>query len=451
VASESGAVMKILAATDLSDAAERSVDLAALLAERLGDSLELVHVVEPPPPLLPELAMAVPDLQRQMEQIANRRLEERSARLRRGRLDIGWKALSGFPEEALLEHAAHERPRFLALGTHRRRAPARLFLGSVAERIIRRTMLPVLVVPAVSGPLALPPPSRPLRIVVGIDHSPASDAALAWLRGLAGTAACHLSLVHLYAPLREHTRFGIEDVADPQEASDEVATLLEKELRPRINELLGGMTATLRVVPSVGREAELLAREAQLSGADLLVVGTNQRHQRRGGSTAVETVRAAATPVLCVPAVAEGLPRPAAPRPVFRTLLVPVDLSGASGAAVETAYQMLRGRGGVVELLHVVSPSREGLDSGRGPQLEKQLCTLVPGREDHGILARTNIVEHELPAIAILQAAERLAADAIVLASHQDRGLRRALVGSTAEQVMRGATRPVVVVPVPRT
>jgi nucleotide-binding universal stress UspA family protein len=440
--------MKILAATDLSDTAKQGVELAALLAERLGDSLELVHVVEPAP-LIPELAVSAPDLMRQLELAANRRLEEQGASLRRGSLEVGWKTLSGFPEEALLEHAVRERARFLALGAHGRRGPARLFLGSVTERVLRHAPLPVLVVPAAARP-ALPPPSRPLRIVAGVDGSPGSDAALAWLHALAGTAACHVSLVHIYSPLREHSRFGIEDVDDPLEAADEVATLLERELRPRINELLGGMPASLRIRPNLGREADSLAREAQAAGADLLVVGTNQRHARRGGSTAVETVRTAATPILCVPAVTEGLTRPVARPPSLRTLLVPVDLSGASRAAVEIAYQMLRGRGGVVELLHVVSPSREGLAGGRGQQIEKEMCTLVPGREDHGILSRTTVVESELPATAILQAAERLAADAIVLASHQDRGLRRALVGSTAEQVMRGATHPVVVVPVPR-
>jgi nucleotide-binding universal stress UspA family protein len=440
--------MKILAATDLSEASEQGVELAALLAERLGDSLELVHVVEPAP-LIPELAVSAPDLLRQMELAAGRRLEDRSARLRRGSLEVGWKALSGFPEDALLEHAARERARFLTLGSHGRRGPARLFLGSVTERVIRRAPLPVLVVPAAARP-ALPPPSRPLRIVAGVDGSPASDAALAWLQGLAGAAACHLSLVHIYSPLREHVRFGIEDVDDPVEAADEVATLLERELRPRINELLGGMTATLRIRPNLGREADLLAREAQAAGADLLVVGTNQRHQRRGGSTAVETVRAATTPVLCVPAVTEGLTRPITRRPSFRTLLVPVDLSAASRAVVATAYQILQGRGGVIELLHVVAPTREGLASGRGQQIEKEMCTLVPGREDHGILSRTTVVESELPATAILQAAERMGADAIVVASHQDKGLRHALVGSTAEQVMRSATHPVVVVPVPR-
>src|SRR5215475_8130182 len=98
----------------------------------------------------------------------------------------------------------------------------------------------------------------------------------------------------------------------------------------------------------------------------------------------------------------------------MRTLLVPVDLTDASRAPIALAFQMLRAAGGVVQLLHVVKPTREGLTSERVSALERHLGEYVPDRDDHAILARPNFVESELPAQAILQTSERLDVDAIV-------------------------------------
>jgi nucleotide-binding universal stress UspA family protein len=57
------------------------------------------------------------------------------------------------------------------------------------------------------------------------------------------------------------------------------------------------------------------------------------------------------------------------------------------------------------------------------------------------------VVKTADPAGAILQAAERLGVHAIVVGSHGRSGLERMLVGSVAEKVLRGASRPVVLAP----
>jgi nucleotide-binding universal stress UspA family protein len=221
--------------------------------------------------------------------------------------------------------------------------------------------------------------------------------------------------------------------------------LLERELRPHIQALLGE-PAVLHLRPNLGRDADPLAREGERAGADLLVVGTNH-HGRRAGSTAVATVRAAGCPVLCVPAEsAPAVPEEERRRPL-RTLLVPVDLSPASAESVALACRMLQGSGGIIELLNVVEPSAEGLSSSRGAELERRLYALVPGWQQHGIMARPSVVESDSVARAILQAAERLAVDAVVLAAHEHAGLLRAITGAVVTQVMRSCSRPVVVVP----
>jgi nucleotide-binding universal stress UspA family protein len=442
--------MKLICATDFSEAAERAASVAAVLARRLGDSLQLVHVVETPAMVVPELSGAGPSLMLGLRQQAEQRLAGLCSRLARDGLIVDWQTVEGVAEEALLTHARDLKARMLVLGTHGRRRAMRAFLGSVSERVVRKARLPVLVVPEHAATNLDEASDRPLRILAGVDASPASDAAMAWLQALPITPSSQLSLVHVYWPLREYARFGIDEPGSGFDATHEVELLLAQELRPRLNQIMGDLSVPLRFRPMLGSEADPISHEADRVDADLLVVGTNQRHDRWSGSTAVSTIRAARRPVLCVPAVYPH-PAPVAERArPLRSLLVPVDLGEASGRAVAMAYRMLQASGGLVHLLHVVKPSPEGLASSRGVQLEQQLRDLIPGDEPHGVLARTALVESDSPATAILQAAERLGVDALVLASHGRGGVRRALLGSVAEHVIRDGSRPVTVVPAPR-
>jgi nucleotide-binding universal stress UspA family protein len=443
--------MKLVAGTDFSELADRAVEAAFGLAQRLGDSFEIVHVVEPPTVMVPELAIGGSELMVSLEHAAQRKLDSLVDRFTGRGIEVGWKLLSGFAEESLPSYATEQKARLLAIGTHGRKGAARLFIGSVAERIVRRVHVPVLVIPNAAHiePADVESATRkPLRVVAGVEDSPASDAALAWLRTFAAATPCELSLVHVYWPLRELQRFGIEEVVDVHEGKEEVARLLARELRPRVDEALGGLPARLQLRPTLGRDADPLVHEAELSASDLLVVGTSQRHDRWGGSTAVAVVRSSKRPVICVPTVVEGVARPANRPHPLRTLLVPVDLSEDSRAAIAVAFQMLRGAGGVIELLHVVKPTAERLTAARAEELERHLGELVPVRDDHSIVARPHFVQSDSPADAILHAAERLTADAIVLASHTRRGLKHALGATVVEHVFKGTRKPVMVVPV---
>jgi nucleotide-binding universal stress UspA family protein len=441
--------MKLICATDFSEAAARAAAVAAVLARRLGDSLELVHVLEPPSAVVPELSVVGPSLLSALREQAEGRLVALSARLAGDGLSVEWRTLEGVAEATLLAHAQEQQARLLVLGTHGRRPAARAFLGSVSERVVRKAHVPVLVVPERAATNLDQSGDRPLRILAGVDASPASDAAMAWLRALPIVDSSQLSLVHVYWPLREYSRFGIEDAGDGFESTHEVELLLAQELRPRLSEILGELPVPLRFRAMLGSEADPIAREAERIDADLLVVGTNQRHDRWSGSTAVSTIRAARRPVIVVPALAPHAPLAAERVRPLRSLLVPVDLGEASGRAVAMAHRMLHAGGGLIQLLHVVKPSAEGLASTRGGQLEQQLRDLVSGADAHGVLTRTMVVESDSPATAILQAAERLAVDAIVMASHGHGGVKRALLGSVAEHVVRDGRRPVTVVPPP--
>jgi nucleotide-binding universal stress UspA family protein len=94
---------------------------------------------------------------------------------------------------------------------------------------------------------------------------------------------------------------------------------------------------------------------------------------------------------------------------------------------------------GRVHLLHVHVPGGD-----KSPDADAELrARVIPGAAS----ASVEVVVGEDVAAAVCAAAARLGADVICIATHGRSGVSRALMGSQAEQVVRRAGRPVVLVP----
>jgi glycine betaine transporter len=144
------AVTRILVPVDFSPHSERAVQYAATLADRLGASLKLIHVVEDPyasgawssevfTPNIPELLDTL---------IADSR--RRLAALKEVLVRDGQRAeievIKGNSADSIVEHAKEGRFDLIVMGTHGRRGVAHAILGSVAERVVRTAGCPVLTV-----------------------------------------------------------------------------------------------------------------------------------------------------------------------------------------------------------------------------------------------------------------------------------------------------------------
>lgn len=141
----------------------------------------------------------------------------------------------------------------------------------------------------------------------------------------------------------------------------------------------------------------------------------------------------------------------------LRRILVPVDFTPASVHGLRRAASLAERFGSTVCLLHVVECHPFALNGGPAMMLMKedeaitrdateQLSRL--GREELGPhLPARPLVRQGKPAREILDAAETLDADLIILAAHKRSALGRVLFGSTADQVMRHASCAVLVIP----
>jgi len=141
----------ILLATDFSSASRPALRQALEMARAERAPILLAHVVEPPVPLAPDgfvLPQTYDDMAMAVRRGAEERMRRLVARVRGAGLRARGVLLEGAPHEAIVRAARSHRARRIVVGTHGRRGFRRLFLGSVAARVVASSPCPVLVVPA---------------------------------------------------------------------------------------------------------------------------------------------------------------------------------------------------------------------------------------------------------------------------------------------------------------
>ena len=145
---------------------------------------------------------------------------------------------------------------------------------------------------------------------------------------------------------------------------------------------------------------------------------------------------------------------------MYQRIVVPVDGSDTATAALVAALQLARDGGGRVLLLHVVEELAfvDGYDmyGGNSGELlkvmreagDKVLEAALAVAQSAGVQAETKLFDRlgERLGEVVANAAREWKADLIVLGTHGRRGIGRVLLGSGAEQIIRTAPTPVLVI-----
>ncbi len=142
----------IVLATDLSEATARAQEIAAGLAETFGARLTVVHVCEPPAFALAGTALASADLVGPCGDGARVDLDRLVWRLRGRSIRAEGVLRFGVPWEHIVEVAREVGADLVVTGTHGRHGVAHAFYGSVAEKVVQESPIPVLAVPHASEP-----------------------------------------------------------------------------------------------------------------------------------------------------------------------------------------------------------------------------------------------------------------------------------------------------------
>jgi nucleotide-binding universal stress UspA family protein len=287
-------------------------------------------------------------------------------------------------------------------------------------------------------------------ILVPLDELALAERALPFATTIARTTGARLVLVRIAsAPPLPGMAARVSEVVARRRAEADLGMLVER-LRQE------GFTADAAVYAGEAGEAIVVAvRQWQ---ADLVVMSTRGRTGMARwiiGSVADSVLQHTPVPVLLVPAASK---RPW-PGDAGLRILVPLDGSEPAEAALVQA-RAVAGTGGEILLYRALLPyasidSGESLDalwtdllaevrSGAVHYLEGLATTL----RAEGYRVRT-AVEHGAPGPRIADHARRERVDLIVLSSHRRAGAMRWLLGSVAEDLLREAPAPLLLVRLP--
>lgn len=313
------------------------------------------------------------------------------------------------------------------------------------------------------------PPSRAFRhILVPLDYSGLARQALLCAVPLARKHRAKISLVHVaQSPvvMRTTPDGGLVMPANTAKLVSVAKTQLNELATKLLPDALRG-----RMIVREGNPAAEVVATAKSLNADLIVLSTNGRSGLSRvllGSTAERILRHAHCPVLTVRRQSRGpamrllsLEKPLYPDGLpWRRMLVPLDFSLTSLRALQVAVPLAKQSGARLLLLHVVEPNpyatgMEGAvlvrpDATVARDAKAQLPRIARRFVPRSVRV-ASLVGRGRAADVIVETAEEKSVDLIVLSTHGHTGLNRLLMGSTAEQVVRHAKCPVLVVRKPR-
>lgn len=298
---------RILVPLDGSDLAERAVPMAETMAARHDAELHLVHVLED----LPDYSLKMPQEDLEWEdRAADAATEYLEAQVRaleeRGVERTTATVVDGPVAEALDEYLETHGIDLVVMTTHGEGGFRRWWLGSVADELLRRTSVPLLLRRIRSGDEDLGgAPESIERVLVPLDGSREAEGVLEHARSMAASFGARMTLLQVLAPGLGLGRFRTdpEDAREgvTEEARSEANRYLE-ETASELRETANGPVAVDHEVAFDEQPADGILERAE-EGTDLVALAT---HGRGGfsravlGSVADKVVRGSTTPVLVV-------------------------------------------------------------------------------------------------------------------------------------------------------
>lgn len=288
---------KILVPIDFSEYSERAFNYALALSGQFGSRLTLINIDELFRSVYPEDGMQLYNI----EETAQKRIELIQSQLQKY---IQQAAEKNIPatyaivrgdsvSEKLLEHIEQNQYDMVVMGTHGRTGLKHIFLGSIAEKIVRLSPAPVLTIHECVDCF------KAKKILVPIDFSAYSLQALEYAKSIANSLGAEITVMHV-----------IERVIYPAFYPEGYYPIVDFE--PKLHDqILESIDVFLKQIPDItvdkvvtaGRPSDEIVQYANNNQIDLIIMATRGLSGLQHlivGSTAERIVRLSSIPVLTV-------------------------------------------------------------------------------------------------------------------------------------------------------
>ena len=281
------------------------------------------------------------------------------------------------------------------------------------------------------------------RILCPVDFFPASEKAVHYAAGMAAIYGASVHLLHAVTPVIATAYEFPMDTSAITKSMVEASSVEMKKVASKVKARGIKVDTDIRV----GTVHEVISRAISRIRPDLIAMGT---HGRTGidrwflGSVTEWLMRESPVPVLALSAK-ERLRSPA-----FRRILVTTDFSHGTKDALNYAFSIAQENKSQITLLHVVhdvgmdvsAKYRDSIVQGVGDKLEN----FIPDEAWDWCEVQAK-VEVGHPYRMIERTLDKERPDLLVMNIHGKGMLDRALLGSTAERLVRSAMCPVLLIP----
>lgn len=283
-------IKSVLCPIDFSEFSIKAYDYAQSLAAHYRSELIVLHV------MYSHRAFYVDDTYRQIVQKlraeATQKLKQFVKRQTWAKVNPQPRVQEGIATDQILSLAEAQAVSLIVMGTHGLRGVDRLMVGSVAERVLRKSRCPVLVVRKPAHDFVSPEkdadPVSLRRIVLGMDFSEHARQSVNYAISFAKEYRSRLTVVHVV----EHSPRSL-----PRASTISKATAQLQKSVPRVD----------RKVPKylvrVGKPYQQIIELAVESKTDLVIMGVRGQgslNSRLFGSTVSRVIQLGPCPVLAV-------------------------------------------------------------------------------------------------------------------------------------------------------
>lgn len=269
------------------------------------------------------------------------------------------------------------------------------------------------------------------QIFVPTDFSTASAAALQYAIYIANRTNSRIHLVHF---------------ADRDSLKDkkETAAAYKRNLRAleaRIDDMKNFSGAAFRIETHVITTSEpistLIQEYGDKIGAELSCIGTFGSDSKSSkfnlGNNTEKLVKSVDFPVLSCREVKAPIQ--------FKNFLLPIDLTKYTSEKVERIIRFAKGFDATIHLVAVSEFLEEFINSKT--TLEEKMEEAAETIRKHGLKCTTEMIRHDVVSNSILQYAEEIDADLLVIMSHAENKFNQLIFGSRINKVISHSEIPV--------
>lgn len=278
------------------------------------------------------------------------------------------------------------------------------------------------------------------RIVIPIDFGEQSLIALGQSYNLARLTKSDITLLNV---IDEDFLKPFQDIRTAKHNyENHLRTDIEnrlKELAAKVHSETGIHVDTMIRTGKIYNEIVEAARETD---ASLIIMGTMGKvglKKRIIGSNASRVVRESDCPVITIKGKTH--------RKGLHHLLLPLDLTKETKEKVDKAIELALLYGSVIHVISIVESKDEFLMN----KLTRQMNQVVSFIEDAGIKCTSEFSSHDDVADGIIEIAERVEADLIMIMTQQEVGFKELFISSAAQEIINKSEIPVLSIrPIPK-